>query len=198
MTATALPMTKPPVETNRSRVDAAFGMALFIGAWSMAFATVLLAYLVLRQRQPVWPPDDVVLPSMGLAALGTAVLLASSVVLHRAVTLGRRGQKGFAAWWNGALALALVFAGLQTWLWADLWSVGRVIDTGIYETLFYGLTWFHAAHVACGLVGLAWVSLGISRRRYGPLAINVPANVAVFWHFVDVVWAVLFVTFFVF
>ncbi len=196
MTTTTLPLQDRPTETARSRVDSAFGMAIFIGAWSMAFATMFLAYMILRQRQPIWPPDDVVLPSLAVAIGGTLVLLASSFVVHRAVGLARAGRAGFARHWNVALALGLIFAALQTWLWADLWSAGRFAHTGMYETLFYGLTWFHAAHVACGLIALGWVSVGIARKRYGHSSLSVPVNVAVFWHFVDVVWVVLFVTFF--
>ena len=73
---------------------------------------------------------------------------------------------------------------------------GRLPRSGVYESVFYGLTWFHAVHVACGLVGLIWISAGIGLRRYGPLRMIPPANVGVFWHFVDVVWIVLFVTLF--
>ena len=42
------------------------------------------------------------------------------------------------------------------------------------------------------------MSIGIARKRFGPLRISAPSNVAVFWHFIDVVWVVLFLTFFVF
>jgi len=186
-----------PQETQRSRTNAALGMALFIGSWTMAFASLFLSLMILRHRQPVWPPEGVILPSFGLALGATIVLLASSALLHWAVLLGKRGQKGFALCWSLALGLALVFAGLQTWLWLDLMAAGRGPSSGIYESLFYGLTWFHALHVACGLIGLLWVMAGIASRRYGPLRIIAPQNVGVFWHFVDVVWLVLFVTLFI-
>ena len=186
-----------PEETNRSRTNAALGMALFIGSWSMAFASLFLSLMILRHKQPVWPPEGVALPSFGLALTGTIVLLVSSGLLHHAVRLGRRGQKGFGLFWALALGAGLVFAGLQTWLWLDLLAAGRGPQSGIYESLFYGLTWFHAVHVACGLIGLLWVMAGIARRHYGSLRIIVPQNVGVFWHFVDVVWLVLFVTLFV-
>ncbi len=77
-------LTLPP-ETPRRRADVALGLVLFIGSWSMAFATLFLSFLILRQRQPAWPPEGVVLPSLGLASAGTAVLLASSVALASAM-----------------------------------------------------------------------------------------------------------------
>ncbi len=193
-----MPAVDTPPESNRSRVDASLGMALFIGSWAMAFATMFLAFLVLRQRQEVWPPQGVALPSFAMAALATVVLLASSVTMHRAVVLGARGERGFARWWSATLALALGFAAIQSWLWVDLWGNGRLPHSGVYESTFYGLTWFHALHVAVGLIALIVGLIGIARTRYGAQHMNVPRNIGVFWHFVDVVWVVLFVTFFVF
>jgi len=190
-------LTLPP-ETPRRRADVALGLVLFIGSWSMAFATLFLSFLILRQRQPAWPPEGVVLPSLGLAAAGTAVLLASSVALASAVRRLRAGAPGVAARWATGLALGLAFAALQTWLWRDVWLAGGRPDSGMYEGLFYMLTWFHAAHVACGLVALLWIQRALAAGRIGPNRLAPAAAVATFWHFVDVVWLVLFLGFFVF
>jgi cytochrome c oxidase subunit 3 len=126
------------------------------------------------------------------------VLALSSVVLHLAVLRGRRGQAGFAGLWAGGLGLGLAFSAIQTWLWYDLLAVGRSPQSGQYESLFFGLTWVHAAHVALALVALLWIQFGIHLRRYGPHRISTVQNVAMFWHFMDVVWVVLFLSFFVF
>jgi heme/copper-type cytochrome/quinol oxidase subunit 3 len=190
-------LTLPP-ETPRRRADVALGLVLFIGSWSMAFATLFLSFLILRQRQPAWPPEGVVLPSLGLASAGTAVLLASSVALASAVRRLRAGAPGFAARWALGLALGLAFAALQTWLWRDVWVAGGRPDSGMYEGLFYLLTWFHAAHVACGLVALLWIQGAAAAGRIGPRRLAPAAAVATFWHFVDVVWLVLFLGFFLF
>jgi heme/copper-type cytochrome/quinol oxidase subunit 3 len=160
-----------PAESSRRRVDVALGMAIFIGSWSMAFLSLFLSFLIIRNRQPAWPPAGVTLPSLPVAAAGTAVLLAST-------------------------ALALVFAALQTWLWIGVWSVGETPDTSIYQGLFYLLTWFHAAHVACGLIALLWIQWAAAAGRVTAERRSTAAGVATFWHFVDVVWLVLFVGFF--
>ena len=173
-------------------------MALFVGSWSMAFGTLFLSYFILRHKQGEWPPSGVVLPSFGMALLATGLLLASSLVLRGAGARLSAGRAGVAARWNAALLLGLAFAGLQTWLWIGLAAAGRLPESGVYESVFYALTWFHGAHVACGLIGLGWVSLGLATGRYHTGRTIVPGNVAVFWHFVDVVWLVLFVTFFLF
>lgn len=187
-----------PKESRRTQVNATLGMAFFVGSWAMAFGTLFLSFLVIRQRQPVWPPDGVALPSTLMAGVGTAVLIASSLVLHRAVQRGRTARAGFAGLWGVGLALAVVFAGIQTWLWTDVWTAGGRPHTGAYEGLFYMLTWFHALHVAVGLIALVVVQLGALSGKYGAARISPASSVAIFWHFVDVVWLILFLGFFVF
>ena len=187
-----------PREDVSTRVNVTLGMVFFIGSWSMAFGTLFLSFLVLRQRIQVWPPADVALPSTSIAALGVLVLVASSAALHRAVTRMRERGAGYLSAWCAGLVLGLVFAGLQTWLWYDLMAAGRTQSSGLYETLFYGLTWIHAAHVLAGLLTLLWALVGLVRGRYGPHRFSSVSNAAIFWHFVGVVWLVLFLGFFVF
>ncbi len=187
-----------PRESARSRTDAGLGMALFIGSWSMAFAALFLSFLILRNREPVWPPVGAVLPSLPLASLATLALLASSFTVRLAVRRGARGDRGLLGGWLATCALGLVFAALQTWLWRDLWAAGALPDSGLYAGLFYLLTWFHAAHVAVGLVLLGLVALGIRAGRIGPARISPATSVATFWHFVDAIWLVMFLGFFVF
>ena len=174
------------------------GMILFIGSWSMAFGSLFLSFVVLRHKQTVWPPEGIVLPSFPMAAVATLVLLASSSLLHRAVRRAEAGEPGLAKHWAGGIALAVAFAWLQGWLWTDLLAAGRGPSSGIYESLFFGLTWVHAAHVAVGLLWLLWVQVGIGSGRYGSHRISNVSNAALFWHFVDAVWIVLFFAFFVF
>ncbi len=193
MSDLALPL---PTESRRARVDATFGMVLFIGSWSMAFATLFLTFLVLRHRQPVWPPEGVVLPSLPLAGLATAVLLASSALLHSAVKRLRAGQPGFAGRWALGLGAGLAFAALQSWLWIDVWEAGGRPDTDMYQGLFYMLTWFHALHVVCGLIALGFIQAGALTGRINAGRATPASSVAIFWHFVDAVWLVLFVSFF--
>jgi heme/copper-type cytochrome/quinol oxidase subunit 3 len=67
----------------------------------------------------------------------------------------------------------------------------------MYESIFYMLTWFHGLHVACGLVALLVVQGGALRGRVGPGRLAAASNVAIFWHFVDAIWLIMFVSFFV-
>ena len=187
-----------PQENVSHRVNATLGMVFFIGSWSMAFGALFLSFLVLRQKIDVWPPPDIVLPSFNVAAAGTLVLALSSLCLHRAVLRIRSGQQGYKSAWALGILLGLVFAGLQGWLWYGLMLAGRTQSSGLYETLFYGLTWVHALHVGIGLLVLLWSQVGLAAGRYGAHHSSTVGNAAIFWHFVGVVWLVLFLGFFVF
>lgn len=184
-------------EDPHSRVNATLGMVFFIGSWSMAFGTLFLSFFILRQRIGIWPPPGIALPSFPMAAAATLVLIASSVVLHGAVGRLRSGRAGAARMWALASLLGVLFAGMQAWLWYGLMLHGRTVESGAYESLFFGLTWVHAAHVACGLLALLFMQVGMAAGRYGVHRISPVSNAALFWHFVDVVWIVLFVAFFV-
>ena len=133
-----------------------------------------------------------------MATLATLVLLASSVAVHAAVKRGRTNAPGFAGLWALGLGLGLAFSAVQTWLWFDLLSAGIGPETGTYQSLFFGLTWVHAAHVVLALLSLMWIQLGIRTGRYGAHRISTVQNTAMFWHFMDVVWVVLYLGFFVF
>jgi heme/copper-type cytochrome/quinol oxidase subunit 3 len=187
-----------PREDPRARVNSTLGMIFFVGSWSMAFGTIFLSFLVLRNRVGTWPPPGIELPSFPIASLATALLVASSFAIHAAVKRGRAGAPGFAALWALGLGLGVAFAAVQAWLWFDLLEAGRTPESGLYESLFYGLTWVHAAHVALALLALVWIQVGIASGRYGRHLISTVQNTAIFWHFMDVVWVILFLSFFVF
>lgn len=194
---TSLAINLPP-EDVRSRTNATLGMVIFVGSWTMAFGVLIVSLFILRDREPVWPPQGVALPSFSLALLSTGVLALSSLVLRRAVGNVASSRSGAVRLWGIALALGLAFAGLQTWLWVDLWTAGRQPwAAGIYESLFYGLTWFHGAHVVCGLLALAIGHIKLIRGDYGSHRFGTLSNMAIFWHFVDALWIVLFFCFFI-
>ncbi|MAG64024.1 hypothetical protein CMO84_10945 [Candidatus Woesearchaeota archaeon] len=197
------PVDLAPRETGRDRVNATLGMILFIGSWSMAFGTLFLSFLVLRDKIAVWPPAGIALPSAPIAGFATLVLAASSVFVERgsrslSPDAGSGRKASFSSLWITGMLLGLGFALLQAWLWYDLILAGRTQASGLYESLFFGLTWVHAAHVVVGLFLLVWALVGSKLGRYGPERRSFVSNAALFWHFVGIVWLFLFLGFFVF
>ena len=87
------------------------------------------------------------------------------------------------------LALGLVFIAGQAWEWSQLSSEGLGISTNAFGTTFFTLTGAHGLHLVGGLGLLAIVRMRLDRDDHGPLE-----AATYYWHFVDVVWLVVFST----
>jgi len=173
------------------------GMVLFLASWAMLFAALFFSYAVLRARAPMWPPVGWRLPLL-LPALNTVVMLASSLTLALgARDLGAGRPSRLASWIGVTLALGALFLALQIVVWMSVWSGGLHVDTDLYGSVFYALTVFHALHVVVGLGILVWLLRGALRGAHSA-ARSAPVRLgAMFWHFVDAVWIILFLTVYV-
>jgi len=79
--------------------------------------------------------------------------------------------------------------------WNELSSQGLFVSSGIYPSILYSFTWIHAAHIVVALLLLVW--LYFSLRKADKMTTLKVSNVGKFWHFLGVVWLIMFVTIFV-
>jgi cytochrome c oxidase subunit 3 len=166
-------------------------MVLFISSETMFFGGLFAAYFNLRARTPTWPPGSVELETL-LPALATLLLVSSSgtvMVAERKAAAGDRRATG--VWLAVTGLLGAAFLGAQLY---DYGHLGFSVGDGAFQTLFFTMTGFHGAHVAAGLVAFGVVGLRnrrglISAESHGPLL-----AASYYWHFVDVVWVLLFST----
>jgi cytochrome c oxidase subunit 3 len=169
------------------------GMIVALISWAMLFAAFFLAYAVLRVQQPTWPPPGSPPLPTALAAFNTAVLLASSLALWRGTAALARGrQEAFPRWLAVSILLGAAFLGLQVLLWQTTEARGIHLG-GLLGSIFYVLTILHAIHMAAGVGALLWL---VPRTRRGEFtaARHVPVTlVAMFWHFMDLMWVAMFV-----
>lgn len=192
----AAPVTGLADWRRRARGDdrtAHVGMAIFLGSWAMLFVGLFFAYAFVRARAPAWPPLDAPpLPRL-LPGLNTLAVAASSAAVVRAVRAEERGRSGTAAAALGVAALlGAVFLALQLVVWTSLWRAGLVPSGGPYPSVFYALTTFHALHVLVGLAAL--VALAV-RARPGSRSPRTGVRLwGWYWHFVGIVWVVLYAT----
>jgi len=179
---------------EESRRTSFVGMVMALASWSMMFGSLFFAYAILRLKAGTWPPDGVApLPRL-LPFANTLVLLFSSAVLHRGVRAEADARPGaLLGALKATLALGSLFLVLQLAVWVPLWRSGFRIDSGIYGSIFYGLTVFHALHVLAGLVALLVLVPGARSGRLRSGAQSRVRASAMFWHFVDAVWVVMFV-----
>lgn len=167
------------------------GMTVFLGSWAMMFAALFLSYALIRAQEPIWPPLPYAPLPLGLPGLNTLVVALSSVSLVWAIASMRRGGS-LAPGLVGAIGLGTVFLGLQWAVWSSLWTNGFEVTSGHYGGVFYLLTVFHALHVLVGLgllVGLLPKALG---EGFAPHQRSKVQLTSMFWHFVGVVWLLLF------
>ncbi len=174
------------------------GMVLFLGSWAMMFGALFLSHALLRIRAPFWPPLGMTELPLALPGLNTLLLLLSSATMQGALSGLRRGQLArFRRHLLATILLGSLFTALQCAVWIELWSGGLRLDSGTYGGLFYLLTVFHILHVLVGLGLLLWL-LGPTLRREPTAPRRVPVTLAsMFWHFVDAVWVVMFLSVYV-
>ncbi|ABS27060.1 cytochrome c oxidase subunit 3 [Anaeromyxobacter sp. Fw109-5] len=169
------------------------GMAVFLGSWAMLFVALFFAYAFLRARAPSWPPLDAPpLPRL-LPGLNTLVIAASSAAVVRATRSQElRRPRGVTAALAAAVVLGAIFLLVQGVVWSGLWRQGLVPAGGPYPSVFYAFTAFHALHVVVGLAALAWLAV---RARAGGESLRTDVRLwGWYWHFVGVVWGVLYLT----
>ncbi|MHC4392043.1 MAG: cytochrome c oxidase subunit 3 [Planctomycetota bacterium] len=175
----------PPVSTHT------FAMVLFLSTIVMLFVGLIGSYIVLRFASAQWPPPGMPALPSGLWA-PTLILLVSSVTMHLAVRSARFGdQDGLTLRLFATFALGLAFCAVQAILWRDLFAAGLNVRGSVYGANFYLLTGLHAFHVAAGVIVLFSVWRKARAGRYARDATGV-RMAAMFWHFVDFLWVVLF------
>ena len=169
-----------------------FGMGLFLASLGVLFAAAIVGYLVVRQKATQWPPPGMPRLPAGLG-LATAVLVTASVTVHGALRAIRRDQITVAARLLGAtLVLVSAFFGVQIWNWWALISLHVTAASNLYAFTFFMLTGLHAAHVVGGIGWLSvvwtWARLGRYGSGYHPGIVYT----AMYVHFLDAVWIVLY------
>ena len=187
----------PPPANRSSRVDPSMlGMLLFIISEVMVFGAFFTAYFFIRvvQGEEWFPFDEFHLPK-GIAGINTAILLSSSVTIHLALIAVRKGNRGAAKlWMTITTLLGAIFLGVQINEYRVLTHEGITPQAFAQGTIFYSLTGLHGAHVLIGLILLLMVTVRVYRGHFTPehhLGFEVPG---IYWHFVDVMWVIVYTT----
>ena len=187
-----LPIAIPAIETpwtlpSRGRV----GMLSLIAAESAIFTIFVVAYIFYLGKSLSGPTPQQVLH---VPIFNTICLLSSSLTMHLALNALRQRKSGaFNLFWFVTLALGAIFLVGTAREWYHLiYEAGLTISTNLFGTTYYSLVGLHAFHVTAGLIGLALVMilalLGGVKQEHAP-RVDV---LSLYWHFVDVVWVVVF------
>lgn len=170
------------------------GLWVATASFAMLFATLLLSFLLLRSRAPVWPPLGAEPLDPLWPTLATLVILLSSVYLHFAPRKLSDGDlRGFAAFWKAGTLLGLLFMALQVVFLGQLFLQGIYLGSDLLAASTYVFIGLHALHVLGAWGVLAWIWRGTSRGRYrGADDAENPRLAAWFWHFLGLVWVLTY------
>ena len=165
---------------------------MFIGSECLLFGSLISTYLVYQGRSVVGPTPEEIL-NIPLTSVSTFVLLMSSLAMVLALAAVTRGDRLWSrVWLLATAALGLTFLGFQAYEFTAFVHEGLTLKTNLFGSTFFVLTGTHGAHVAVGVLWLLTLFVRSLQGKLGPdKAINVEIT-GLYWHFVDVVWIVIF------
>ncbi len=166
------------------------GMWLFLASEVMFFGGLISAFLHYKINNPT--PESSLL-DVGLVGVNTFVLLTSSLTVVLGLTAIRRGDtRGLIGYLTATIILGAAFLAGQGNEFATLYRHGMTLSSSVYGSSFFTLTGFHGLHV---LVGICWALSTLVKTARGGYSQMDHLGVEIFglyWHFVDIVWIILF------
>ncbi|HHP7230201.1 MAG TPA: heme-copper oxidase subunit III [Xenococcaceae cyanobacterium] len=169
-----------------------FGVILFLVADSMTFIGFFAAFLIYRSIMPAWPPEGTPELELLVPIINTAILVSSSFVMHKGqVALKKNDIKGLQLWFGITAAMGLAFLLGQSY---EYFHAEFGLTTNLFASCFYALTGFHGLHVTVGvLLILAVLWRSRTEGHYSSSSHFGVEAAEIYWHFVDVIWLILFI-----
>jgi heme/copper-type cytochrome/quinol oxidase subunit 3 len=167
------------------------GMWLFLASEVMFFGGLLSTFLFYKVNNP--SPSEVALLDVVLVGVNTFILLTSSFTVVLGLTaIQRNNVQGVMRFLGITMLLGAVFLAGQGYEFVKLYYEGMTLSSSVFASAFFTLTGFHGLHV---FIGLIWAGLTIFKAYQGQYSAEEYGGVEIFglyWHFVDIVWIVLF------
>jgi heme/copper-type cytochrome/quinol oxidase subunit 3 len=167
-------------------------MWLFLASDCFFFGSFIASYMLYRGRSLEGPyPDDVY--DIPFTSVSSFVLLMSSLTMVLALSAIQRGDlRGCRIWLLTTALLGMTFLGGQVFEFTEFYRHGLGLSTNLFGSTFFVLTGFHGTHVAVGVLILLSLYFMVARGRIGQAqSLNIELA-GLYWHFVDVVWIVIF------
>jgi heme/copper-type cytochrome/quinol oxidase subunit 3 len=177
------------------------GMWVFLLSEVMFFTSLIGTYIILRFAHPDHWTDPGVVLNVPLTAVNTFFLICSSVTMVKAFAAIQQGdQKGLQKWLLATILIGASFVGIQIFEYTALSHEGFVPMLDLYASeggplygaTFYAMTGFHGAHVTIGVLCLIFVYIRALQGGYTLQDHEGVEVIGLYWHFVDLVWIILF------
>lgn len=178
-------------ETQMQNFRNSVAMTVTLISFGMMFASLFLGYFLVRFNSAVWPPVEIEnLPKL-LPFLSTLVMGLSSLTYYKMETTD--AKKSF---WFLTVVLGLAFLGLQYALWGALADSGILVSNGNVPSMVYAFTWMHAGHIVIALALVIWLGYFVLMKQE-KLSGSKVTNVGKFWHFLGIIWLLMYLMLFV-
>ncbi|MEO7397917.1 MAG: cytochrome c oxidase subunit 3 [Ilumatobacteraceae bacterium] len=167
-------------------------MWMFLGSECLLFGGLISTYMLYRGRHEGSPTPNQ-LYNIPLTSVSSFVLLMSSLTMVLAVSSAKRGDdRNTNTWLTVTALLGSTFVGAQVFEFTEFYQEGLGFTTNLFGSSFYALTGFHGVHVSVGIVMLMAVVGMLTRSKVPGNKAEVVEMVGLYWHFVDIVWIVIF------
>lgn len=181
----------PPTNTGASNTKVA--MWLFLASDCLLFGALISAYVLYRNRPNQVGPNHEIF-SIPFTSFSSFVLIISSLTMVLALSaIQRNDNRQFRIWTLATAAFGSLFIAGQIYEFTTFVHEGLKISTNLFGTSFYVLTGFHGAHVTIGVIMLLTLYMRSLRGKLDHRQSETVETVGLYWHFVDVVWIVIFV-----
>ena len=167
-------------------------MWVFLGSDCLFFGALIATYMVYRGQSIAGPyPNDII--DVPITTISTFVLLCSSFSMVQALAAtNRNDQRGIQIWLLATAILGAIFIGFQIYEFNTFKNEGLTLGSNLFGASFFTLTGFHGAHVTVGVLWLLGLLYTARKGRLGPRTALDVEIMGLYWHFVDIVWIVIF------
>lgn len=169
-----------------------FGVWVFLVSEIMFFTGLIGSYIVLRLGSPSWPRPGGIL-NTPLLGVNTVVLLSSSLTMVLALNAIQQGRQAVLK--RNLLFTALLgvtFLAIKAFDYFHMWHQGFTMSSSLFGSCYYLLTGFHALHVLSGVILLLYLFTAASRGLFSAANYGRIEYSGLYWHFIDIVWVILF------
>ena len=168
------------------------GFWVFLGSETLFFGSLISTYMVYKRESVVGPFSHEIL-NIPLTSVSTFVLLMSSLAMVLALDAAQRGwRKGLLGWLMATAVLGSLFLGGQAYEFTEFYHEGLKLQTNLFGSSFFILTGFHGAHVTIGVIWLLALWNEALKGKLPPSRALTLEIAGLYWHFVDIVWIVIF------
>lgn len=173
------------------------GLWVFLASEVMLFGAFISAYIVLRMGSPLFgvPPEEIM--GRPLASINTFVLITSSVTMVLALAAIQKSDiKKFSTFLILTSLLGLTFLVIKAFEYQHKIHEGLTISSSLFGSFYYTLTGLHALHMIGGLIFNTYILVNGLKGRYSNGHWERVEYAGLYWHFVDLVWVILFPVFY--